>query len=101
MYILLLIFFVFTISNNAPHLFIKSLFSNYSFFTINKRIIIATGNINPDIKVLKVPKANPKISPFIENSAVLMLRNPNIIKSIKPSIDIDNIGLKNKLSEIF
>ena len=79
----------------------KSLVSNYSFFIIIKRMIIATGNINPDIEVLKMPNPNPRISPFFENSAVLMLRNPKIIKSIKPSIDIYNIGLKNKLFDIF
>jgi hypothetical protein len=57
--------------------------------------------MNPDIEILKTPKPKPKISPFIENSAVLVFKYPNIIKSIKPSIDIDNIELKNKSFESF
>ena len=55
-----------------------------------------TGKINPDINKLKIPKLNPIISPFIDNYAVMILRYPKIIKSKKPSIDICNIGLKNK-----
>jgi hypothetical protein len=63
---------------------------------IASRMIVANGKTTPDIVILKVPNPNPKISPFIEKSTVLRLRYPNIIKSKKPSIDIESIGLKNK-----
>ncbi len=65
-----------------------------------KAIIKVKGNITPAVNRLKVPKLNPKNSPFVVNSAVFMLRYPKIIKSKKPSIDIDRIGLIDKFLEI-
>ena len=67
---------------------------------MTKATIKVIGNINPEANRLKVPKLNPKNSPLVVNSAVLILRYPNIIKSKKPSIDIDRIGLKDKFLEI-
>lgn len=37
-------------------------------------MIKTTGIINPDIEILNAPNPIPKISPLIENYAVLMLR---------------------------
>ena len=67
---------------------------------MTKATIKVIGNISPEANRLKVPKLNPKNSPLVVNSAVFMLRYPNIIKSKKPSIDIDRIGLKDKFLEI-
>ena len=67
---------------------------------MTKATIKVIGNINPEANRLKVPKLNPKNSPLVVNSAVFMLRYPKIIKSKKPSIDIDRIGLKDKFLEI-
>ena len=65
-----------------------------------KATIKVIGNINPEANRLKVPKIIPKNSPLVVNSAVFMLRYPKIIKSKKPSIDIDRIGLNDKFLEI-
>ncbi len=65
-----------------------------------KATIKVIGNINPEANRLNIPKLNPKYSPFVVNSAVFMLRYPKIMKSKKPSTDIDRIGLKEKFLEI-
>ena len=65
-----------------------------------KATIKIIGNINPEANRLKVPKLNPKNSPLVVNSAVFMFRYPNIIKSKKPSIEIESIGLIDKFLEI-
>ena len=67
---------------------------------MTKATIKVIGNINPEANRLKVPKLNPKNSPLVVNSAVFMFRYPKIIKSKKPSIDIDSIGLIDKFLEI-
>ena len=59
-------------------------------------MIIYIGNITPETNNVKIPKLNPKISPFVLNYAVIMFRYPNIMKSKNPSIDIDSIGSKDK-----
>ena len=55
--------------------------------------------MSPEANRLNTPKLNPKISPFVVNSAVFKLRYPKIMKSKNPSIDIDRIGLKDKFFE--
>ena len=65
-----------------------------------KATIKVIGNINPEANRLNIPKLNPKNSPFNVNSAVIIFRYPKIMKSKKPSIDIDRIGLKDKFFEI-
>jgi len=59
---------------------------------VNKAIIIVIGNIMPDIIRLNVPNMIPNISPLRLNTAVFMLRYPKIMKSKKPSTDIERIG---------
>ena len=65
-----------------------------------KATIKVKGTISPAVNRLIVPKLNPKNSPLVVNSAVFMFRYPNIIKSKKPSIDIESIGLIDKFLEI-
>ncbi len=65
-----------------------------------KATIKVIGNIIPAVNRQNIPKLNPKNSPLVVNSAVFMLRYPKIIKSKKPSTDIDRIGLIDKFLEI-
>ncbi len=65
-----------------------------------KATIKVKGNIIPAVNRQNIPKLNPKNSPFFVNSAVFMFRYPKIIKSKKPSIDIESIGLIDKFLEI-
>ena len=56
--------------------------------------MVNKGSKNPEVNRLKIPKINPNISPLRFNENVFMLRYPKIIKSKKPSTDIEIMGLK-------
>ncbi len=84
------------ISNRAPHFYSNfSDFNYYSFFIKSKQIIVI-GRINPESESENTPNPNPNCSPLFVNCAVRMFKYPKTLKSIKSSIAIEKIVLKNK-----
>jgi hypothetical protein len=54
------------------------------------------GRINPESESENTPNPNPNCSPLFVNCAVRMFKYPKTLKSIKSSIAIEKIVLKNK-----